>query len=47
MGEFGKERVEKCFIVLSVNCYDANVNGCKTLHFGKVILGENGKEHAE
>ena len=32
-GGCGKLRVEKCYILLSVKCEDAKVNGCKSLHF--------------
>ena len=47
MGEVGKERVEKCCIVLSVKCEDANVSGCKTLNLVRVSDGEGGKECVE
>jgi len=33
--------------VLSVKCYDAIVNGCETLNFGTVTVGESGKERVE
>jgi len=39
MGKVGKEGVEKCCIVLSVKCEDANVNGCKILNFCTVTDG--------
>jgi len=39
MWEPVKERVEKYFIVLSLKCYDANINGCKTLNFVRFTDG--------
>jgi len=47
MGEGGKERVEKCCIMVVLKCEYANLNGCKILNFGTVTDGEGGKERFE